>query len=98
MPMRAATDPDTIKATAGPDGLLYLLSALAGIVGAFALPSFVVDGDAAATVRNILAGQQTYRLGLFASFVWLVPFIFVPDGRIARPGAYHVAIHVSPLS
>jgi hypothetical protein len=68
---------NSIKATARRAGVLYLLFSLVAIVGEFVLPAFVVQGDAAATTRNIAAAEFTYRIGILTGFVTLVLFIFL---------------------
>lgn len=65
------------KATAHRAGVLYFLFMLVGITQEFLLPTFMVRGDAAATVRNIAAGEPMYRIGILTGFVSLVMFIFL---------------------
>jgi hypothetical protein len=50
-------------------GVLFLISAVAGGVGEFFVPSqLVVSGDAAATANNIMANESLFRLG-FVGYV-----------------------------
>lgn len=50
-------------------GVLFLISAVAGGLGEFVVPSqVVVSGDATATANNITASESLFRLG-FASYV-----------------------------
>lgn len=67
----------SLKATARRAGALYFLFMIVAIVGEFLFPSFVVSGDAAATVAKITAGEFMYRVSLLTGFVTLVLFIFV---------------------
>jgi hypothetical protein len=50
---------------------------MTGIVDMLVLPLFTVTGDAAATSRNILASELTYRLGILFDIVAGVIFILV---------------------
>src|SRR6266498_3213195 len=63
------------KATAHRAGALYFVFMIAGIVGEFFFPKFVVSGDAAATARNITAAMLTYRISILMDFVTLIMFI-----------------------
>ena len=64
-------------ATARRAGALYFLFMLVAIFSEFALPAFLVSGDAAATARNIAAAGLTYRIGILTGFVTLIMFVFV---------------------
>src|SRR5690242_11029769 len=66
-----------LGATGGPSaqtyarliGILFLVSLLAGGFGeAYAPSKLIVAGDAAATARNIVAGEWMFRLG-FAGYL-----------------------------
>jgi hypothetical protein len=65
------------KATARRAGTLYFVFMVIAIIGEFLFPAFMVPGDAAATARNIAAGEATYRLGILTGFVTLVVFILL---------------------
>lgn len=67
----------SLKATARRAGALYFLFMIVAIVGEFLFPSFVVSGDAAATVAKITQGEFMYRVSLLTALVTLVIFIFV---------------------
>ncbi len=67
----------SIKSDARQAGVLYLLFAIVAVVDEFLFPRFTVAGDAAATARNIMAGELTYRIRLLAGFVTLLLFIAV---------------------
>jgi len=43
----------------------------------FGFTHFLVPGDATATARNIIAAEQTYRIGILTDFVTLLLFIFL---------------------
>ena len=67
-----------IRRAARQAGLLYLAMSIFAIVGYFFLhPRFVVSGDAAATARNIQAGEQLYRASILVDLVTQVLFILV---------------------
>jgi uncharacterized membrane protein len=66
-----------IKRATRQAGVLYLTAAIVAMVGYLYLhPRFVVPGDAAATARNILAGEQLYRFGILLDVVGQILFIF----------------------
>ena len=58
-------------------GVLYLVFALVAILGQFAFPAFVVTGDAAATARNISAGESLYRFSILVGFATVMLHIMV---------------------
>lgn len=73
--MPSATDTRRIARRAG---LLYLALSVLAIISHFYLrPSFIVQGDAAATARNILAHEQLYRSSILIDLVVQVLFILV---------------------
>lgn len=64
--------------TARMAGLLYLILAPLGIMGLiYVSATMVVDGDAAATINNILANESMYRLSIFAALITQVVNVFV---------------------
>ena len=65
------------KATARRAGVIYFVFSIVAIIGEFLIPSFMVAGDAAATARNIMADQLTYRIDILIGFVTLIIFIFL---------------------
>jgi hypothetical protein len=68
----------SIKTTARQAGVLYLLSAITGVFSLLYIPSkFIVPGDATATARNIVAGELTYRMGIFSGLVSSILFLFM---------------------
>ncbi len=67
----------SIKSEARQAGVLYLLFAIVAVVDEFLFPRFTVAGDAAATARNIMAGELTYRIRILAGFVTLLLSIAV---------------------
>jgi hypothetical protein len=67
------------KATAHQAGVVYFLFMIVAIIGEFFSPTFVVSGDAAATVRNITAAGLAYRLDILTGFVTLLLFIFLVE-------------------
>ncbi len=68
---------NSTNATARQAGALYFLFSLVAILGEFFFPAFMVPGDAAATARNILAGELAYRMSVLTGFITLVLFIFL---------------------
>jgi hypothetical protein len=73
--MPSATE---IKRTSRRAGLLYLALSILAIISHFYLrPWFIVQGDAAATARNILAHEQLYRSSILIDLVVQVLFILV---------------------
>ena len=67
----------SINSDARQAGVLYLLFAILAVVDEFLFPRFTVAGDAAATARNIMAGELTYRIRILTGFVTLLLFIAV---------------------
>lgn len=68
----------TLKARARRTGWLYLLMAAIGPFALIYVPGrFIVSGDAAATARNINAGELVYRLGIFSGLVGDVLFLLL---------------------
>lgn len=63
------------KATARRAGALYFVFMIVALVGEFLLPVFMVPGDAAATARNIAAGELAYRIGILTGLVTHLLFI-----------------------
>jgi len=54
------------------------LLAIIGPLNQIYIPTtFIVPGDATATARNIMAGELTYRIGIFSGLVSHVLFLFV---------------------
>ncbi len=67
------------KKTARTAGLLYLIVILTGIFSLAYVPSqMIVRGDAAATVSNILASEQMFRLGILAGLICHIAFLLLP--------------------
>lgn len=62
-----------IRATAA----FYLLMGLPGAFNLKYLPTFVVPGDAAATVRNIADGALTYRVAILGGVVGYLAFVYL---------------------
>jgi hypothetical protein len=58
-------------------GLLYLVGSVAGVFGILYGPSLVVQGDAAATARTILASESLFRLSIVSALLCQILFIFV---------------------
>src|SRR5688500_10512584 len=65
-----------IRRTAREAGLLYLAMSVFAMIGFYYLPTrFIVTGDAAATARNIVAGEPLYRTSLLLDLVAMLLFI-----------------------
>jgi hypothetical protein len=58
-------------------GVVYLLYFLTAVLGAFFMRGLVVDGDAAATAKNILAHQPLHRLGLATGLISTACYVAV---------------------
>ena len=64
------------KRTAHVAGALYILLGATGFYNLMIVPRQVlVSGDAAATARNIVASELTYRIGLVSGLVSVIAFI-----------------------
>lgn len=70
-----ADDAGAIASTARRAGALYFAFLILGLVDLHGFGQFFVSGDAAATARNILAGQAGFRLGIMTDIVTLLFFI-----------------------
>ena len=69
----------TIDKTARTAGLLYLIVVVTGIFSLAYVPSQItVQGDASATVSNIVASEPLFRLGIVAGFICYVAFLLLP--------------------
>lgn len=66
-----------IKKVAHQAGVVYFVFMIIAIIDNFMLPSFVVQGDAAATAQNIAVMEFTYRISLLGSFATQIIFIFL---------------------
>lgn len=67
------------KRTARIAGLLYLIVVLAGIFSLAYVPSQInAANDAAATVRNLVAREPLFRLGIVAGLVCYTAFLLLP--------------------
>lgn len=68
---------NSIKSKARRAGALYFLFLIVGLVDMKAFSHFLVAGDSAATARNILNAELTYRIGILTQLGTLVLFIFL---------------------
>jgi hypothetical protein len=68
---------NSVKATAHRAGALYFVFMIAGLVDLFGFSGFTVPGNAAATARNIMAAELTYRIGILTDFVTLLLFVLL---------------------
>ncbi|MET1162112.1 MAG: DUF4386 domain-containing protein [Pseudoxanthomonas sp.] len=67
------------KRTARIAGFLYLIVVLTGIFSLAYVPSQInVSGDAAATVRNLMAHEPLFRLGIVAGLICYTAFLLLP--------------------
>jgi hypothetical protein len=65
--------------TARTAGLLYLIVVVAGIFSIAYVPSrLIVQGDASATVNNIVAFEPLFRLGIVAALICYTAFLLLP--------------------
>ena len=68
-----------LKKTARMAGLLYLVIVMTGIFSLIYVPShIIVAGDAAATVRNIVASNRLFRLGIVVELMAHTVFLLLP--------------------
>ncbi|MES2988330.1 MAG: DUF4386 domain-containing protein [Pseudomonadota bacterium] len=94
--------------TARIAGLLYLVVVLTGILSLAYVPSkLMVPGDTAATVANILANEQLFRVGIAAGLVCYTAFLLLPlvlyrllapAGRNAAAAMVALAVASVPIS
>lgn len=76
--MENTLTPKARMKTARTAGLLYTLMIPLAAFGILFVPTrFLADGDAAATVRNILANEGTLRLGMVSALLVQVCHIFI---------------------
>jgi Domain of unknown function (DUF4386) len=68
------------KQTARTAGWLYLAVAVTGGFSMLYVPSLIVAGDAAATLRNIAGSEGLYRLGLVCGLACQALFVFLGLG------------------
>jgi len=67
------------KKTARIAGLLYLIVVVTGLFSIIYVPSQItVQGDASATVSNILASKQLFRIGIVAGLICYTAFLLLP--------------------
>ena len=59
-------------------GLLYFIVVATGIFSLAYVPSQIDAGDAATTVRNIVAHESLFRLGIVSSLVCYTAFLLLP--------------------
>jgi hypothetical protein len=65
------------KTTARTAGWLYLAVAVTGGFSMLYVPSLIVAGDAAATLRNIAGSEGLFRLGLVCGLACQAVFVFL---------------------
>ena len=68
---------NSTKATAHKAGVLYLVFMIVAIAGEFLFPAYIVPGDAAATVHNIISSEFTFRISILNGFITLLLHIFL---------------------
>jgi hypothetical protein len=68
------------KRTSRIAGFWYLMVAIFGLFNTtFVYSKLYVSGDAAATVANILASEQLFRLGILTNLITTVAFLFLAN-------------------
>jgi hypothetical protein len=67
----------SLKSNARRAGALYFLFLIVGLFDMLGFAGFLVPGDAAATARNIVASEGTFRIGILTDFVTLLVFLFL---------------------
>lgn len=93
--MATVEDKGMNKRTARTAGLLYFIVVVTGIFSLAYVPSQItVQGDAAATVRNIVASESLFRLGIAASVICYTAFLLLPFilYRLLSPVGKSVAV------
>lgn len=76
--MWSTEEADSIQKTARTAGFLYMLLIPLGIFGMLYIPNTLfVEGDAAATARNILANEALFRASILSALVTQVVQVFV---------------------
>src|SRR5581483_12151380 len=69
---------NSIQTTARRAGFLYLLLAITAPFNEIYIPrAFLVTGDPAATAHAIMAGELTFRLGIFSGLVARIVFLYL---------------------
>ncbi|MDH3769136.1 MAG: DUF4386 domain-containing protein [Gammaproteobacteria bacterium] len=59
-------------------GFIYLLLVISSVVSLLYIPStYIVSGDATATVNNITSSNLLFRIGIFTSFVSQIIFVIL---------------------
>jgi hypothetical protein len=66
---------NSIKSSARRAGALYFVFMIVGLVDLYGFRGFNVPGDATATVRNIMAAESTYRIGILTDCLSLLLFV-----------------------
>ncbi|MBX3594497.1 DUF4386 domain-containing protein [Sphingomonas sp.] len=89
-------------------GLLYLIVVITGIVSLAYVPSrLMVRNDTAASIANILANEQLFRIGIAAGLICYTAFLLLPlvlhrllapAGRAAAAAMVALALASVPLS
>ena len=59
-------------------GLLYLLLIVFGITAELIRQSFIVPGDAATTVNNIMVSESLFRIGFMSDLIMIMCFLLLP--------------------
>ena len=67
----------SLKTDARRAGALYFLFLIVGLFDMLGFTGFMVPGDAAATARNIVASEGTFRIGILTDFVTLLLFLLL---------------------
>jgi hypothetical protein len=74
-----AIDKGSMNKAARTSGLLYLIVIVTGIFSIGYVPSQItVEGNASATVSNILASETLFRLGIVAGLICYTAFLVLP--------------------
>lgn len=89
------TDTDAIQRTARAAGLLYAMLIPLGILGILYVPNTLfVEGDTAATVRNIAAHETLFRVSVLSALLAQVVQIFVVFClyKVLKPASREAAV------
>lgn len=68
---------NSINKTARIAGMLYLLTIVFGVFAQYVRSTFIVPGDAAATVGNIMASESLFRFGFMSDLIMTTCYLLL---------------------
>lgn len=93
--MTSTKDADSIQRTARTAGFLYMLLIPLGILGMLYIPNTLfVEGDTAATARNIVANEGLFRASILSALVTQIVQIFLVSYlyKVLKPASRDAAV------